>query len=328
MNHNNPIKDFQHLQILNAIARELNSAVGLQSILNIALRQTVELLGLRTGWIWLANANSRSVYLAAAHRLPPALAQHPERLSGWCYCIDKYLASHLEEAVNISSITCTRLKNLTEGTEGIRYHASIPLLTNNRKVGIMNVVRLQSEELDEAQLQLLYTIGDLLGTAIGRTHQYENSRQTGASEERSRLSDSLKEQLMPGFEALQTKAKAMQVWLENDDRKKLQSAINQTQQLLGEMKEVTTRILSDMGEPLKTEKEIQSFQYPTVPLTERELEVLHYLQKGHSNKEIATALFISERTVKFHVSAILQKLQTSNRTEAVQVALQRGIIEL
>ncbi len=328
MDNSNLINDSQHLQILNAIARELNGAVKLQSILNIALRQTVELLGLRTGWIWLVNADSRSVYLAAAHHLPPALAQHPERLSGWCYCIDKYLASHLEEAVNISSITCTRLKDLTEGTEGLLYHASIPLLTGNSKVGIMNVVRPQSEELDEAHLRLLYTIGDLLGMAIGRTHQYENSRRTGAGEERNRLSRSLKEHLVPGLNTLQTKTKAMQGWTEMGDKKKLKNALGQTQQLLEEMKEATVRILSDLGESVKTEKQARPFQYPTVPLTERELEVLRLLQIGNSNKAIATALFISERTVKFHVSAILQKLQAANRTEAVQVALQRGIIEL
>jgi DNA-binding CsgD family transcriptional regulator/GAF domain-containing protein len=323
-----PIDDSNHLQILNAIAKALNGAVKLQSILDIALTKTVELLGLRTGWIWLVNVDSQSVYLAAAHQLPAALAQHPERLSGWCYCIDKYLASNMDEAVNISDITCTRLKDLTEGTEGLRYHASIPLLTDGRRVGIMNVVHPQSQELDETELQLLYTIGDLLGMAIGRTHQYENSRQTGAGEERKRLLNSLKEHLLPGLDALQVKAKAMQAWLEMGDQEKLNNAISQTQQLLVEIKSATDRTLTDLGTPINAVKETRSIQYPTVPLTERELEVLTLLQKGNSNKEIATALFIAERTVKFHVSAILQKLQATNRTEAVQVALQRGILQL
>lgn len=323
-----PIDDSNHLQILNTIAKALNGAVKLQSILEIALTKTVELLGLRTGWIWLVNVDSQSVYLAAAHQLPVALAQHPERLSGWCYCIDKYLASNMDEAVNISDITCTRLKDLTEGTEGLRYHASIPLLTDGRRVGIMNVVHPQSQELDETELQLLYTIGDLLGMAIGRTHQYENSRQTGAGEERKRLLTSLKEHLLPGLDALQVKAKAMQGWLEMGDKGKLKNAISQTQQLLEEIKSATDRTLTDLGTPINAVKETRSIQYPTVPLTEREMEVLRLLQKGNSNKEIATALFIAERTVKFHVSAILQKLQATNRTEAVQVALQRGILQL
>jgi DNA-binding NarL/FixJ family response regulator len=64
------------------------------------------------------------------------------------------------------------------------------------------------------------------------------------------------------------------------------------------------------------------------PLTERELEVLRQLAKGRQNKEIATELWISERTVKFHVSAILAKLGVGNRTEAVGKAAQLGLIEL
>jgi DNA-binding NarL/FixJ family response regulator len=63
-------------------------------------------------------------------------------------------------------------------------------------------------------------------------------------------------------------------------------------------------------------------------LTERELEVLRLLAKGRQNKEIANDLWISERTVKFHVSAILAKLQVGNRTEAVSKAAQLGLIEL
>jgi DNA-binding NarL/FixJ family response regulator len=64
------------------------------------------------------------------------------------------------------------------------------------------------------------------------------------------------------------------------------------------------------------------------PLTERELEVLRQLAKGRQNKEIATELWISERTVKFHVSAILAKLGVGNRTEAVSKAAQLGLIDL
>lgn len=67
---------------------------------------------------------------------------------------------------------------------------------------------------------------------------------------------------------------------------------------------------------------------PMDELTERELEVLRLLAQGMPNKEIASRLVISERTAKFHVSSIMSKLGATNRTEAVALAAQRGLITL
>jgi DNA-binding NarL/FixJ family response regulator len=63
-------------------------------------------------------------------------------------------------------------------------------------------------------------------------------------------------------------------------------------------------------------------------LTDREAEVLQLLAQGKTNKEIAAALVITERTVKFHISSILAKLGAGNRTEAVTIAAQRGLVRL
>ncbi len=63
-------------------------------------------------------------------------------------------------------------------------------------------------------------------------------------------------------------------------------------------------------------------------LTGRQVEVLRLLAQGRANKEIAADLVISERTVKFHVSAILSKLGAGNRTEAVRLAVQRGLVSM
>ncbi len=63
-------------------------------------------------------------------------------------------------------------------------------------------------------------------------------------------------------------------------------------------------------------------------LTERELEVLGLLAQGMPNKEIAAHLTISERTAKFHVSSIMGKLGATNRTEAVSLAAQKGLVTL
>jgi DNA-binding NarL/FixJ family response regulator len=64
------------------------------------------------------------------------------------------------------------------------------------------------------------------------------------------------------------------------------------------------------------------------PLTAREVQVLELLAEGLANKGIANRLGISDQTVKFHVAAILGKLGVANRTEAVRVAVRRGLIAM
>ena len=64
------------------------------------------------------------------------------------------------------------------------------------------------------------------------------------------------------------------------------------------------------------------------PLSEREVEVLSLVARGLSNQEIGTKLFISERTVRSHVSNILSKLHLANRTQAALYALREGLARL
>ncbi len=64
------------------------------------------------------------------------------------------------------------------------------------------------------------------------------------------------------------------------------------------------------------------------PLTPRETQVLELLADGLSNKAIAAALGVSDETVKFHLGSILGKLGASNRTDAVRLALKRGLVML
>jgi NarL family two-component system response regulator LiaR len=63
-------------------------------------------------------------------------------------------------------------------------------------------------------------------------------------------------------------------------------------------------------------------------LTEREVEVLRLVARGYSNQEIADQLWVTERTIRAHVSAILHKLQLANRTQAALYALREGLADL
>jgi DNA-binding CsgD family transcriptional regulator len=74
--------------------------------------------------------------------------------------------------------------------------------------------------------------------------------------------------------------------------------------------------------------EVSALADGDVPLTPRELEVLTLLAEGMSNKAIARRLGISVHTAKFHVGALIDKLDAVGRTDAVAQAARRGVIQL
>lgn len=82
---------------------------------------------------------------------------------------------------------------------------------------------------------------------------------------------------------------------------------------------VAGKLLSRVGDILRGEGIEQ--------LTPRELDILTLMARGLRNKEIASQLFITERTVKFHANAIYRKLDVSSRTEAVSKALRHGLVK-
>jgi DNA-binding NarL/FixJ family response regulator len=82
-------------------------------------------------------------------------------------------------------------------------------------------------------------------------------------------------------------------------------------------KHIPAEVAQRLAEHLASEK-----------LTSRELEVLTQMARGKRNKEIGTELSIAEDTVKMHVKNILAKLEVNDRTEAVTIAMRRGILHL
>lgn len=83
-------------------------------------------------------------------------------------------------------------------------------------------------------------------------------------------------------------------------------------------------VANKLMQGMKTERQAKTCQDT---LSKRELQVLHLMGLGKSNSQIGATLFISERTVKFHVSAVLLKLNAHNRTEAILTANRLGILK-
>ncbi|HET7640348.1 MAG TPA: response regulator transcription factor, partial [Ktedonobacteraceae bacterium] len=91
--------------------------------------------------------------------------------------------------------------------------------------------------------------------------------------------------------------------------------------------QLASRVLKSFRE-LSVEEEEPPGKDTYSPLSSREVEILDYIARGNSNKEIAKSLKISDQTVKNHITSILKKLSVNDRTAAVVHALRHGWIKM
>jgi sigma-B regulation protein RsbU (phosphoserine phosphatase) len=171
------------LTALNDIAETLNQATDVQSALQDALVRLVELMGLETGWIFLKDPSTknrwagRGFILAAHHNLPPAMALDRARAwKGGCECQTQCNNGELTRSYN--EIRCSRLANAAGNRRDLLVHASTPLCSGDRAMGILNVAASDWSFFGEEALALLTNAGSQMGIAL----------------ERARLFDMLKEQ--------------------------------------------------------------------------------------------------------------------------------------
>ena len=235
------------LTILNRIAEALNREVDLPHALHVALANIVTLFSLDTGWIYLIDDQSDKFYTAATIGLPPALADHPRRLMGTCHCIDTYIDGDMDGAANINAITCTRLKDLKEGTEGLRYHASIPLYAQEKQLGILNVASTDWREITDDELRMLHTVGDLMSIAIERASLFRRSVEHGAINERNRIAREIHDTIAQGLAAIALKLETVDVMLENNtNTDKIRQVISKTLDITRENLEEARRSVIDL----------------------------------------------------------------------------------
>lgn len=115
------------------------------------------------------------------------------------------------------------------------------------------------------------------------------------------------------------------------ERERLRAAVNGSSTIVAEAPTLAAARASNViADAILTTPapEQSSFSANVEPLTAREVQVLELLAEGLPNKAIAARLGISDQTVKFHVAAISGKLGAANRTDAVRLAVRRGLITL
>src|SRR5438128_9193555 len=203
------LRENRDLAVLYAIAGHLNRKIDVHEALQEVLAQVTNLLGLQTGWVWLLDQQGEP-YLAAAQALPPYLADHPKRMTGYCLCLDTFLEGCLEGAANIDVFRCSRLKHAERENDpsswGLRFHASVPIYAGATPFGVLNVASEDWRELQAEELQLLHIIGDQIGLAIQRARlSAEHTRaatRLATIEERNRLAREIHDTLAQGLAAI------------------------------------------------------------------------------------------------------------------------------
>lgn len=197
----------RELKILNAVSEALNSSPDVREALERSLGLVADILGLRTGWVWLLDQDTNHFYSAAERELPPYL-QERVRMAGRrrCWCIDDFRDGQLTPT-NIDVIECSRLEpafrsKSAELAAGLRYHASIPLYFQNKPLGIMNVTGPEWRKLTPDELRLLSTIAYQVGIAIERARLAENATRLARAEERTRLAREIHDTLAQGLTAI------------------------------------------------------------------------------------------------------------------------------
>lgn len=235
------------LAILNRIAEALNREVDLKRSLNVALGLVAKLLDLQTGWVYLIDDEQDKFYPAAVQNLPPALANNPRRMGGTCYCLDTFREGDMQGAANINVITCSRLENLVDGTDGLRYHASIPLRAHGKQLGVLNVASADWRELSADDLRLLHTVGDLLSMAIERARLFERSIQLGAVDERNRLAREIHDTLAQWLAGIALQLETADAMLETGtETERIQRVIQQALTLTRDSIEEARRSVLDL----------------------------------------------------------------------------------
>jgi signal transduction histidine kinase len=163
------------LMALKTIAETLNSSNDMHEMLNSVLKKLLEVTGLTTGWIFLADEKPEYSCIVD-HNLSPALTwgDKTPMCTDSCWCLDRYWDGRLKQAVNI--IECKRIEDAIKynwgDTEGIVHHATVPLKASGELFGILNVGAPGKENFNDEELALLQSVAYQIGTAVKRTRLY------------------------------------------------------------------------------------------------------------------------------------------------------------
>jgi serine phosphatase RsbU (regulator of sigma subunit) len=209
-----PQRELARLRALNHLARELNRSADVQSTLDNTLATLVEVMGVQAAWVSLLGSSDPAGFdaderkagefeLGAAYGLPPALEENERaylRRAPDCRCQSLLRSGQLTCAVNM--IECARLQDAAQGggdTQGLRFHATVPIISQGRPLGNLNVATSTWRFLSASDLQFLSAIGAQVAVALERARLFDLAQaQRSRMERELDLARRVQASLLPG----------------------------------------------------------------------------------------------------------------------------------
>jgi signal transduction histidine kinase len=165
----------RQLSILSAVAARTHGVEDVPQILDIALTEILEQMGLKAGWVFVDSPDAPKLRLAASKGVARAYLEEIEKHGlGECLCPEVFSTGHRMEARNTTE--CPRMPTIVEGLPEPVAHACIPLRFEGKSRGVLNVAARPGERFSEETLRFLETVGHQLCIAIERSRHLAAER--------------------------------------------------------------------------------------------------------------------------------------------------------
>jgi diguanylate cyclase (GGDEF)-like protein/PAS domain S-box-containing protein len=163
-------RSHQTLGGLYRIAGELNRVSTEADVCDRALQGAMEMPNFQAGWIFLQDEHSGFRHAAGCNL--PATMSAPGAMETDCRCRRMLLAGDIPSSTNI--MECERLQNGAGNGSGLRFHASTPLMIDNRCLGIMNLAGTEGGSFADEDIKILDAVGSQLAVALERARLYQH----------------------------------------------------------------------------------------------------------------------------------------------------------
>jgi Nif-specific regulatory protein len=165
----------RELSSLNVIATTISRSLELEKVLADTLRTVLDLMDLKAGWIFLREGETNKLILTSHLGLSPEFVrEETERPLGNCIC--SHVMRRKKPLIAENILKCSRLSRSVVEEQGLACHASVPLISKDRVVGVMNVASENFRSFSEEDLGLLTGIGHQVGVAIENARLFEDTR--------------------------------------------------------------------------------------------------------------------------------------------------------